>query len=267
MIKRQPAVAGIFYPSDRDELLKEVDNYLCLDTSPRPAIMAVLPHAGYVYSGATAGAVLANTVVPNRVILLGPKHRSLGIRGATAVADVWSFPFGDVLIDRETTNKIVALTSLKPDDLAHREEHSLEVEVPFLWRRNPSVKITPIALGLHKISELKEIGQAIAQVISQSSEPILIATSTDMSHQIPINEAARLDNMAIEQMLAINPTKLYETVFSNNITMCGVIPTTTALFAAAALGATETSLINYTTSAEASGDTSQVVGYAGIVIR
>jgi len=267
MTKRQPAVAGFFYPGAREPLLREVDGYLKADGDPVEAKMVVVPHAGYVYSGPTAGATLARVNVPGRVILLGPKHRRSGARGAVSAANEWSFPFGNVPVDRELADLIVDHTDLESDDLAHRDEHSLEVLVPFLWRRNPDLALTPVALGVHNPDELKAVGEGIARVVSGLDEPVLIAASTDMSHQIPIDDAKRMDRMAIDKILALDPAGLYDTVFANDISMCGVIPTTAALFAAKACGASKATLVRYTTSADATGDTTSVVGYAGIIVE
>jgi AmmeMemoRadiSam system protein B len=264
---REPAVAGFFYPGSSAALIGEVDGFLAGGHQRNPALAVVLPHAGYVYSGATAGDVLSRVAVPERVVLLGPKHRPHGARAAASAADAWSMPFGQVPIDRELAQAIVERTAVVLDDDAHREEHSLEVEVPFLWRCNPDLRLTAIAVGMHRAEELVELGKGIAEVIAEVDGEVLLAASTDMSHQIPLNEAERLDQLAIERMLALDPPGLFRTVVDNGISMCGVMPTTAVLQAAIDLGAENAELVRYTTSAEASGDTAHVVGYAGILVR
>jgi AmmeMemoRadiSam system protein B len=267
MNTRKPAVAGFFYPGSLSALLEDVDRCLPQVDRPTAALAVVLPHAGYVYSGRTVGQVLARVEVPDRVVLLGPKHHLGGAHAAASSADAWSMPFGDVPVDRELVDRIVAATSVEIDDLAHRDEHSLEVEVPFLWRRNPGINIAPIALGMHRAQDLIELGQGIAEAISGLGSPVLIAASTDMSHHIPLAEAERLDKLAIDKILALDPAGLHATVIDNDISMCGVMPTTAALGAALALGAETAELVEYTTSARASGDSRRVVGYAGIIVR
>ena len=266
---REAAVAGYFYPGEKGSLLSEVDACLAAAPAaePRKAIAVVMPHAGYVYSGGTAGAVAAAVEVPDRVVGLGPKHTRYGARAAVTAATAWRFPFGDVPIDRELADALAARRIFEPDDDAHREEHSLEVEVPFLWRRNPRLRFTPVALGGLGLDQLREIGESIASVIAAAAGPILLVASTDMSHQIPLGEAQRLDGLAIARVLALDPEGLYRTVVDHDISMCGVVPVTAALFAAKLLGASSAELVRYTTSAEASGDTRRVVGYAGIVIE
>ena len=161
-------MAGFFYPGARDSLLREVDDYLKAVGDPVEAKMVVLPHAGYIYSGPTAGETAAMVNVPKRVILLGPKHRRMGARGAVSSADGWDFPFGNVPVDRELADLIVDHTDLESDDLAHREEHSLEVQVPFLWRRNPDLALTPVAPGIHTLDELKAVGEGLPVVVHHS---------------------------------------------------------------------------------------------------
>ena len=265
---REAAVAGYFYPGEKGSLLSEVDACLAAAPAaePRRAIAVVMPHAGYVYSGRTAGAVAAAVEIPERVIGLGPKHTRHGARAAVAAATAWRFPFGDVPIDRELADALAARRIFEPDDAAHREEHSLEVEVPFLWRRNPRLRFTPVALGGLGLEQLREIGQSIAEVVAAAGGPVLLVASTDMSHQIPLADAERLDGLAIARAVALDPEGLFRTVADHDISMCGVIPVTAALFAAKALGATSAELVRYTTSAEASGDSRRVVGYAGIVV-
>lgn len=268
MTIRKPAVAGYFYPDSKSILLAEVDSCLQAQTdTPKTAKLAIMPHAGYVYSGKTAGMVAAAINVPDIVILLCPKHTHAGKTGAVSAVDTWQMPMGDIPVNQEMAQTLVDTSPLMMDDLAHMGEHSLEVQLPFLWRRNPNLTIVPIALGLHQYHDLETIADGIAQLIRNSPAPVLMVASTDMSHQIPLSLAEKLDHMAIDQVLALNPKGLYDTVFENDITMCGVIPTTTALIAANQLGAKEAHVINYTTSAEATGDTSRVVGYAGIVVN
>jgi MEMO1 family protein len=268
MAIREPAVAGYFYPGEARALLDAVDTALAGGSrgAPQKAIAAVMPHAGYVYSGATAGAVAAAIEVPARVIGLGPKHTRQGARAAAAAASAWRFPFGDVPIDREMADALAATGLVARDDAAHRAEHSLEVEVPFLWRRNPSMRFTPVALGPHSVDELRELGEAIASAVEKAGEPVLIVASTDMSHHLPEDAARRLDELAIARILALDPAGLYHTVIARDISMCGVMPVTAALFAALALGAGGAELVRYTSSAEATGDTSSVVGYAGAFV-
>lgn len=265
---RDPAVAGMFYPGDRDQLLLEVDECLALATSPPKKVRAAIsPHAGYIYSGKVAGETLGQIVVPERVVLLGPKHRPAGKQAAVYASGKWNLPCGQVQIDEELAAALIEETELVADDVAHRDEHSLEVQVPFLWRANPSLRIVPVLLGYLPLADLKAIGEGIARAIaSVDRENTLLVISTDMSHHIPADQAKKLDFLAIDRIQALDAPGLYETVRKNAITMCGVIPTTTALFAAPELGAREARLVRYANSGEVNGNYSQVVGYAGLLM-
>lgn len=264
---REPAVAGYFYPVEEQALIRTVDSYLVAGEQSETAVAVVSPHAGYIYSGATAGKTLAGVDVPDSVIILGPKHRRGGKPQAISAADSWRFPFGQVTVHRELSERIAEETYAEFDDIPHLQEHSLEVQVPFLWRRNPSIRIVALALDFQPLSELAILGEGLAKAIRKSNESVLIVASSDMSHHIPEDEAARLDKMALAHVLKLDPEGLYRTVIQNDISMCGVVPVTVALFAALGLGATTAVLREYTSSAKVSGDRSQVVGYAGVVIR
>lgn len=268
MKTRNPAVAGVFYPAHTSDLVQIVDGFLAsTDTPPRKVYVAVSPHAGYVYSGPVAGELFGQVNVPRRVMILGPKHRHGGSQAAVSPPGTWRFPFGSVPIDEELCDAVIRETQVVRDEVAHRDEHSLEVQVPFLWRRNPEIELTPIALGMHRLEDLQEMGRGIGRAIEKIAEPVLIVASTDMSHQIPLAQAERLDRMAIQRILELDPEGLFQTVMSHRISMCGIIPTTVSLYAAKQLGAGSAKLIRYTTSADATGDTSHVVGYAGLTIE
>lgn len=263
---RQPAVAGLFYPGDERSLLAVLDDCLDPPVTPVPALVAVSPHAGYVYSGAVAGAVFARVRVPDRVVVLGPKHRRSGAALAAHPARAWRFPFGEVPIDEELTGAVAAETGAALDVIAHRDEHSLEVQVPFLWRRNPGVRLAALALGFLDLAALRSVGEGLARAVRHVHGPVLVVASTDMSHHIPQASAERLDGAAIERILALDPEGLYRTVVENDISMCGVVPTTAALFFANAMGAERATLVRYATSGDRTGDRSSVVGYAGLLV-
>ena len=267
MSVRDAAVAGFFYPADARALVEEVDRHLAAAAPPTEAIAVVVPHAGYVYSGPTAGEVLGRVVVPDRVVVVGPKHRAAGARAAIPAAERWRLPMAKVPVDRELADAVARETGAVADDEAHRDEHSLEVQVPFLWRRNPKLALTPLALGMLDADRIAQVGAGLARAARAAGGPVLLVASTDMSHQIPEERATRLDRLAIDRILELDPDGLIDVVVERRITMCGVIPTAAVLHAARALGASEAELVRYTTSGEASGDFDRVVGYAGIVIR
>src|ERR1700691_3596223 len=164
---RHPAVAGRFYPSDRDVLREEVRAYLSQSPARKPvrAFGFIAPHAGYMYSGHVAGAVFAGLEIPQLCLVLCPNHTGVGRALAVMSEGVWETPLGNVAIDSAFA---VALKQrcplLQEDSSAHRSEHAAEVELPFLQMRQPELKFVPIALGSADFEALAELGDAIADV-------------------------------------------------------------------------------------------------------
>lgn len=267
MEERQPAVAGRFYPGDAKSLEAAVRELVGPDVEDERAIAVVAPHAGYVYSGAVAGQVYRRVRVPPLAIVMCPNHTGLGSRAAIMSHGVFKIPGHALTIDENAAEELRELGLLTEDTRAHAQEHALEVQLPFLAHRNPSVQIVPLCLGVQSYESCARIGSALADVVNHRGRDALIVASTDMSHYIPAELAARLDRLAIDRVEALDPEGLYRTVVDNDISMCGFIPTTVALVAARALGASEALLVRYGNSGEASGDYDRVVGYAGFVIR
>jgi MEMO1 family protein len=262
---RAPAVAGRFYPGDAKRLEKDVRGYLATDQAPAKAIGVVAPHAGYMYSGAIAGAGYARVQVPRSAIVLCPNHTGMGVRRAISTADAWRLPVGDLALDSELTGELVERAGLEPDEMAHQHEHAAEVQLPFLWARNPEVRIAVACLSGLSARECVQIGEGIAQAIGGRKDVLLVA-STDMSHYVAATEAKRLDAMALARVQALDAEGLCRVVEENDISMCGYIPTAVVLAAAKKLGARSAALARYGNSGEASGDFDQVVGYASLVI-
>ena len=265
---RQPAVADRFYPGSAKALALAVKELL----PTRPAseklkgLAVVSPHAGYVYSGALAAETLASVVVPETVIILGPNHRGQGAPVALGTTP-WNMPLGDVPIDREVADLILSHSpQIKVDEMAHRYEHSLEVQVPFLQKLQEKLAIVPIVLSHISYPLCEEVANALAGAIRQSGKEILLVASSDMSHYESRISTEKKDRLALQCIERLDSYDLYHTVRDLKITMCGVIPVVIALLAAKAGGASTYHLIGYTDSGYVSGDTAQVVGYAGIVI-
>lgn len=267
-MSRNPAVAGMFYPGDSDKLNDQLDRLLPENESRKKAIGIISPHAGYVYSGKVAGDVISSVLIPPKVILLGPNHTGVGTRCAIMTSGSWELPNGEVRVDVPLAERIMAGTDLiHLDETAHSREHSIEVQVPFLIHERPDVSIVPLALMWMKLKACREIGSAIAAAIKGCGEEVLILASSDMTHYESAAAAKEKDHMAIDRVLDLDPEGLFHTVMDESISMCGVIPTTVMLFAAKALGATKASLVKYATSGDVTGDNSQVVGYAGMIVE
>lgn len=265
---RSPAVADRFYPGDPEHLRSAMEIFVpVVDAEDKQhALAVVMPHAGYVYSGATAGVTISRVRVPETVLIMGPNHRGRGAALALGTED-WRMPMGMVLVDRELASAILdGSAAITEDSPAHHYEHSLEVQVPFLQQVQPQLRIVPLVVSHVPFSLCQQVACELAAVIRGAGRPVLIVASTDMSHYETRKQAIHKDKLAIDRILALDPEGLYATVHGNRISMCGVIPTTIALLVSMELGAKRAELVRYTDSGEASGDTSQVVGYAGLII-
>jgi AmmeMemoRadiSam system protein B len=267
---RQPAVAGQFYPGRPESLELEVSSFIHeVDTQP-DAIGAVMPHAGYVYSGAVAGETASLLKIPEKIIILGPNHTGVGADISVHPPGRWLMPFGEIEVDEALAEVIIqGCPTARLDASAHAGEHSIEVQLPFIYYRRGQLpfRMVPVSLALLSLDRCRELGDCLAAAIQESAEPILIISSSDMTHYESHESARAQDSLAIEKILDLDPEGLYETVRENRISMCGVIPTTVMLYAARAMGATGARLVRYATSGETSGDYEHVVGYAGIVVH
>lgn len=266
---RRPAVANQFYPGSPQELTKTVTGLFApYSTKVKEKAKAVVaPHAGYVYSGALAAETLASVEIPETVIILGPNHHGQGAAVALGTSS-WDMVLGDVPIDMEISNLLLDHNpNITADDSAHQFEHSLEVQVPFLQIQQPKLQIVPLVLSRLPYKSCVEVGHSLAHAISQSGKEVLIVASSDMSHYESRRSATKKDSKALKSIKDLDPEGLYTTVIDNRISMCGVIPVVIALHAAMKLGATVSKVVGYTDSGYVSGDTHQVVGYAGVVIQ
>lgn len=264
---RQPAVAGQFYPGAPKDLDQAVRRLTRDIPEKIRAKGVVVPHAGYVYSGAVAGEVFSSVEIPDREVVFCPNHTGAGAAAAIMSRGSWRMPWGDVPIDESLAGRLLSSSLLLTEDSeAHAREHSLEVQLPFLRRFRESFRFVPIALGRLSLAECRSLGEDVANALRDDPDPPLLIASSDMTHYESDAAARKKDRKAIARILALDPEGLYKTVRSERITMCGAIPATVVLFAALSLGATEASLIRYATSGDVSGDRNQVVGYAGLAI-
>ena len=261
---REPAVAGRFYTDDAATLVRQVDRFLAAGGPRVRARGLVAPHAGYVYSGAGAGAVYARVDVPKRVIVLGPNHTGLGKAAALWPGGTWHLPSGDVPVDAALTAALAASPLVEADPEAHLLEHSLEVQLPFLARARPDVAIAALCLGPLSYEQCEELGNDVAAAAREAGA--LVVASSDMSHYVPAAVARRQDGRALDRVLALDARGLHRVVHEEAITMCGVVPATVMLAAARVLGARSAKVVRYATSGDVTGDDASVVGYAGAVV-
>src|SRR6266567_2879631 len=265
---RLPAVAGRFYPSDPKELTSLIRNYLEPDAQQKSisAKACLVPHAGYMYSGHVAGAVFARLELPKKIIVLGVRHYPRGEHAAILSSGAWRTPLGDAPIDEGLAGALRReCPVLREDSVAHSTEHSLEVQLPFLQALAPEFSFVPVALGTVQFESLRDVGEAVAQVVAAHEEQVFILATSDMNHYEDDATTRRKDHKAIEQILKLDPRGLYDTVRQEKISMCGLGPAVATLTAAERLGIARAELVKYATSADVTGDRSEVVGYAGMI--
>ena len=283
---RTPAVAGRFYPDDPARLLREIDGYISTPQTPISALGCVAPHAGYLYSGHVAGAVYARLEIPEHCIILCPNHTGRGVPLSIMTATAWQTPLGEVAPSSEIASELLnRFPELEEDSAAHRGEHGIEVQLPFLQAQQTNLHIVPIAVGTSDFRVLRELGEAIAGVVGEvvggdrdqeepsheisrkASQKIIVIASSDMNHYESDTITRVKDQKAIDRVLALDARGLWEVVMREDISMCGFGPTVAMLTAAKILGATKATLVRYATSGDVSGERERVVGYAGIVVE
>jgi AmmeMemoRadiSam system protein B len=274
---RTPAVAGRFYPARAEELLREVREFSSPVTSAEvskhtSAIGCVAPHAGYIYSGTIAGAVYSSLEIPEHCVILCPNHTGKGRPLAVMASTTWQTPLGEVAADADLGARLLhRFPALQEDSAAHRGEHAIEVQLPFLQARQPQLNIVPIVVGTSDFDVLRGLGEALGDVIGALEEDrklkVLIIASSDMNHYESDAVTRVKDHKAIERVLALDGRGLWDVVMNEEISMCGFGPTIVMLTAAKLLGATSATLVKYATSGEVSGDYGSVVGYAGIIVN
>jgi AmmeMemoRadiSam system protein B len=264
---RRAAVAGSFYGGTRERLRAQAADLIKWDVPKARAVGAVVPHAGYIYSGKVAGAVYARLAFPDVFVMLGPNHTGLGAGAAIMTYGAWETPLGQVPIDTDLARAIQRNSqTLEEDVLGHQREHSIEVQLPLLQAFGVPFSFVPICLFSSEYAACRDVGLAIAEAVARSDRGTLVVASTDMSHYIDHAQAKVKDQRAIDAILTVDPEHLHRVVRREGITMCGFHPTTAMLVAARELGATSAELVSYATSADVTKDYSSVVGYAGLII-
>ncbi|HJH32802.1 MAG TPA: MEMO1 family protein [Methanosarcinaceae archaeon] len=264
---RQPTVAGQFYSLNPKSLKKEVNKcFSGIDISQRDVIGAIVPHAGYAYSGSVAAHVYAVLPKADTYIILGPNHTGMGSLVSVS-QNTWSTPLGEIETDIELA-KSLAGSIVDLDELAHNYEHSIEVQLPFLqYRFGNDFKILAICMGLQDEETAIEVGNEIARAVSESGKKVVIIASSDFTHYQPADIAHDVDHNLIEAILNMDVPQFYRRRAEKNVSACGYGPIAAMLTATNVLGTKKKSLLKYATSGDVTGDMSAVVGYAAIIVE
>jgi len=268
---RQPARAGQFYPADPSAMEQAIDLHLAagpINMLREPVRAVMLPHAGWRFCGDTIGKTLLRVAVPKTVIVISPKHTPYGASWSVAPHERWKIPGGTVPIATDWVRRLMKLVpglACEPD--AHRLEHGAEVLLPFLHRIEPGLCVVPIVMGQTSYEATSMMAAGLAALINEHDSDPLLVISSDMNHFATESENRLLDQMALEAMQTGDPRWLFDTCQDNQISMCGLLPAVTVMQALAKSRLIEWELVDYRTSASQTGDTSQVVGYAGVLLR
>jgi AmmeMemoRadiSam system protein B len=278
---RRPTQAGSFYAGDAEALKAQISSCFLHEFGPgkipkpvmsdaRRIVGLVCPHAGYMYSGPVAANAyyeLALDGKPDTVVILGPNHTGYGSALALMDEGVWRTPLGDVEVDSVVAHDLCQETRLLDvDESAHRFEHSVEVQLPFLqFLFGDGFKFVPVCFQLQDYASAEEVGNALAEVLSEQNA--VVVASSDFTHYEPQANAERKDLAALEAVKAMDAKKFVSIIEERNITACGYGPIAATITAAKGLLATEAKLLQYKTSGDITGDKTSVVGYAAVSFR
>jgi AmmeMemoRadiSam system protein B len=269
---RPPAVAGYFYPDDPTELRQLVAECMedASEPAPRRPVAAIAPHAGLTYSGKCAGAVFGRLVWPRTMVILAPNHTGICTSPGASLwrSGAFETPLGAVAIDDTFAAALEdACDLVAHDPAAHRDEHAIEVELPFVAARAPETTIVPLVIAWDDWERSETLAAALATLVTARADDVFLLASSDMNHYEAAGVAARKDAQAFTAIEALDGRGLLEVCARERITMCGRVPAAIVLEAARRLGAASARVVDYRHSGLVSGSDSSVVSYAGVVIE
>jgi hypothetical protein len=271
---RRPAVAGTFYPADRNDLIRLIESCFTHALGPgklpgsgdaKEGLVALIsPHAGYVYSGPVAShgfLLLSGANKPDTVIIVGPNHSGVGTDVSLYPEGRWLTPLGPIDIDSELTYSLVRRSDVfSVDDFSHASEHSIEVQLPFLQYVLKDFKLVPICMLDQSKETSKKVGDAVAEAVV--GKRALLVASSDLTHYEPADAVRKKDEQVLSEVMTLDVDRLYSTLASTGSTACGYGPMTVAMRVAQKLGAKGGRLLKYANSGDIMGDNRAVVGYA-----
>lgn len=280
VLKRTPVVAGSFYESSQAKLIDRIKWCFTHELGPRnlPEVGArrreshgyVVPHAGYMYSGPVAAHTYFRVAVegkPEAFVLLGPNHTGIGTAVSIYDRGLWSTPLGDVEVDSDLAQEILRNSNYVDVNYdAHKYEHSIEVQLPFLQFIFKNFKIVPIVIAYQVPEIAKDLARSIANASNKLGRDVVVLASSDMSHYEPQTTAYEKDREVLEHIIKLSPEDVFEVVNERNVSMCGVGPVMALLYYARSMGGSRGEVLKYATSGDITGDLDAVVGYASVRI-
>jgi hypothetical protein len=272
-MKRKTAVSGQFYPADEEQLRSMIGELSPKSGGTEEVLGVLSPHAGYVFSGATAATVFSNIKIPKTIVLLTPSHHYASPPVALWTGGAWETPLGEVQIHESLCDELGKLPGITPDDTPHIPEHSGEVILPFLQYHRPDIQLVAICVTQSATdTDVLRLGDNIYAALQDSGETdALVVASSDMSHEQGPNALERVrkqDPLAIGAMEKLDPQLLLNTCRKRSITMCGVLPAAAMMQSVKRRSGTRGVLIKQATSADSPyGHGDYVVGYAGMIFK
>ena len=280
---RKPAVAGAFYPDNKEELIELIEDCFLSDLGVGKIpeshdfegdsypINVMVPHAGFIYSGPVASfcySKIAENGIPDVFIILSPNHTGYGSEVAVFNEGEWETPLGNVEVDEEFANKIISFSEYaSADHIAHSKEHSIEVQLPFLQYFSNNFKIVPITIGSQTLPAVSDLATAIVSAAKKVDRSYCVIASTDLSHFNNQEKANKVDGFVLEDIKEMDEFKLLEEVIQYNITMCGYGPVMTTILVSKLTGKESCEILAYGTSGDVTQDYSQVVGYGSAIFK
>ena len=280
---RKPAVAGMFYPDDSEELVKTIEDCFLHSFGPGKIpdiesfegndypVNVMVPHAGFQYSGTIAAhsyCELAKNGFPEVFIIIGPNHTGLGSEVSVFNKGEWITPLGNIQVDEEFADTLISFSAFASADFAaHMREHSIEVQLPFLQYFSNDFKIVPVVLGSQTISAANDLAAAILKAGEKLDKSYCVIASSDLSHFNTQERANKVDGFVLEDIENMDEFKLLEEIIQYNITMCGYGPVMTTMILSKMCGKNTSEIRAYKTSGDISGDLSSVVGYASGIFK
>jgi len=269
MDSRKCAVSGSFYPSNAEKLKSVIFQFFSnakLQKKTKTSVI-VAPHAGYEYSGKTAAYAYSVLDSAETFVILCPNHTGLGAAISISSNSQWETPLGNLQVDEKFANMLASALAIERDDLAHLQEHAVEVQLPFvIYKFGRNAKIVPICLAIGDFDSLMKVGQAISEIEKKLKTRICVIASSDFSHFIPLESAKEKDFEAIGKIKELDAEAFYKLIHSKNLSICGYMAIIAAIAYANEKGMKRAELLHYSTSALATGDKSSVVGYAAIAL-
>ena len=271
---RRSIIAGTWYPGQPEKLRRTIDDFLA-GVEPQPVageLMGLIaPHAGYVYSGQVAAYAYRQLRLdggPARsfdlVVVVSPLHRMMAGRFATTQAAYYETPLGLVPLDVEAVDALDRAVGL--NRVGFDNEHSLEIQLPFLQVALGEFKLLPVMMGSQALADCRELAEALAHLLRDRTA--LIVASTDLSHFYPYDRAVQIDQITLKYIANFDPEGLAQALRTHKAEACGGGPVVATLLAARTLGANRVQVLKYANSGDVTGDRSSVVGYAaGAVYR